>query len=627
MNISPEYAKIETLKNGYPSKLAFRKSENNYLKSGLTIFNQSFENGNKMQRQHLYPGTLLLLLFLFNLNLYSQNWSTEGGCSARTGNSEITGPSDVTTPYWEVTDATYSFLGEAVYTFGDLFVTSRVSSGFSSALIECRELQTGALKWTSPFISDTSKLYCVGFNEDAVYAMDYSQWNSNIKVYALNASDGSIKWTGEVSSYTYGAMNTVVYACNGDIIMNGPDPVIGETTMRLNKDTGKVMWTNDEWFGVGPIYGLAATETTVYRITGTIMQPKQLSAIDIETGATLYKSDELLGDGDQECPLVIGNDGRIYFWRDNGELHSLTDNGTGFTLNWTCVPVNPHLGYNNAYIAIAADQNIITFDDGRMVRINHDDGSLMNTSAIEFTGGTITVGADSSVYVSNQEGSVFSLSYDLQNVNWEYDIDLNVFGNPILAKDGIMVFTGAGSTITAFKPEINRKPVADFRSSTRRILAGESVNFFDQSSYQPDAWAWTFDGASSATSNDKNPANITYNVPGIYEVSLVASNIKGSDSSLQTCYIEVTAEVGLTEGDQLEQMSIYPNPAHDYLKINVSDGVIGSQFSISDLTGKQLIKGLLQANMTIVNISQLKTGMYLLRSVRKHPQIMKLIIQ
>ena len=629
MNISPALIKIETLKNGYPSNLVFLESGKIQLKSGLRLLNVSFENGNKMQRQHLYLGTLILLLVLFNLNLYSQNWSTEGGCSARTGNSEITGPSDVTTPFWEVTDATYTLLGEAVYTFGDLFVTSRVSSGFSSALIECRDLQTGALKWTSPFISDTSKLYCVGFNEDAVYAMDYSKWNKNIKVYALNASDGSIKWTGEVTSYSYGAVESAVYACNRDIIVNGQGTgYMGGSTMRMNKDNGKVVWTNEEWFAVAPIYPLAATETTVYRITGTITEPKKLTAIDIETGVTLYKSDELPGDGDQECQIVIGNDGRIYFWRDGGELHSFTDNGSGFTLNWTYVPVNPHPGYSNAYIAIEADQNILTFDEGRMVRINHDDGSLMSTSGIEFTGGTITVGADSSVYVNNKAGSFFSLTYDLQSVIWEYNLNQNqfVFGNPVLAKDGIMIFTGAGSSITAFKPAINRKPVADFRSSTRRILTGESVNFFDQSSYEPDAWEWTFTGASTTSSIEKNPTNITYSEPGIYEVNLIASNSHGSDNSVKTCYIEVTTEVGLAEDEQPGKISIYPNPASDYLKIEVNDNLVGSEFTVSDLAGKQIMKGRLQENMTIVNAKQLKTGMYFLTIKADSKKIVKKII-
>jgi len=630
MNISPECTIIETLSNGYPTNLVFLESGTIHQKSGLGLFYTCFENGNKKLRQRLYLGTLLLLLLLLNLNLYSQNWSTEGGCSARTGNSEITGPSDVTTPYWEVTNATYTFLGEAVYTFGDLFVTSRVAGGFSSALIECRDLQTGALKWTSPFISDTSKLYCVGFNEDAVYAMDYSQWNSNIKVYALNASDGSIKWTGEVTSFSYGAVESAVYACNGDIIVNGQGTgYMGESTMRMNKDNGKVVWTNEEWFAVAPIYPLAATETTVYRITGTLTEPKRLCAIDIETGATLYKSDELPGDGDQECQIVIGNDGRIYFWRDGGELHSFTDNGSGFTLNWTYVPVNPHPGYSNAYIAIEADQNILTFDDGRMVRINHDDGSLMSTSGIEFTGGTITVGADSSVYVNNQAGSFFSLTYDLQSVIWEYNLNQNqfVFGNPVLAKDGIMIFTGAGSSITAFKPAINRKPVADFRSSTRRILTGESVNFFDQSSYEPDAWEWTFTGASTTSSIEKNPTNITYSEPGIYEVNLIASNSHGSDNSVKTCYIEVTTEVGLAEDEQPAILSLYPNPARDYLKIDVNDDIIGSEFAISDLTGKQLMKGLIQGRMTLVNISELKTGIYFFRTGSKNPKIVKLMVQ
>ena len=197
---------------------------------------------------------LILPVILLCTGLRGQNWSTFNGNSARTGNSEITGPSSVSLPYWEVTDAAYTVLGENIYTFGDLMVTSRCSSNFSNVIIECRDLQTGALVWTSPFLANDSKLYCMGFSEDAVYACDYS----NDSVYALNVSDGSIKWRGELTSYSYGGVESVVFGCNGDIILNGP--LTGEgTTMRLDKNTGKVVWTNQELYAVSPVVPLAAT--------------------------------------------------------------------------------------------------------------------------------------------------------------------------------------------------------------------------------------------------------------------------------------------------------------------------------------------------------------------------------
>jgi outer membrane protein assembly factor BamB len=549
------------------------------------------------------------VIFLFT-DLQSQNWSTFNGNSARTGNSEITGPSDVSAPWWQVTDAVYTVLGENVYTFGDLLVTSRCSANFADVIIECRNLQNGDLVWTSPFIANGSKLYCMGISEDAVYACDYS----TDSVYALNISDGSLKWTGELTSYSYGARESVIYACNGDIILNGP--VTGEaSTMRLDKNTGKVVWTDQELYAVSPVVPLAATTSTVYRITGAINQPIRLAALDAETGTLLYYSDPLPGDGDQENFLALGNDGRIYFWRDNGLLYSFTDDGSGFTENWIYSSPSPPVGASNSRISAGLNQDIYAFDQGKVIRLSYSDGSLLNTSLVDVTGGNITVGADSTVYVSNEEGTVYAFTPDLQEVIWQYNVSMNVFGNPILAKDGIMVLTGAGTTITAFRPEISLKPVADFRASARRIPVGDPVDFFDQSSYLPDTWQWTFAGAVTPSSNVRNPAGIIYDTPGIYEVTLTAGNSNGNDEVIKSCYIEVYEPgVGISPLTASENaIRLYPNPATDLIRITTTADLSGSPYSLTDQLGRVVLTGVIAGETTTADISGLNSGLYLVQ--------------
>ncbi|KAF0128132.1 MAG: hypothetical protein FD155_3415 [Bacteroidetes bacterium] len=425
----------------------------------------------KMEKHLSY--LMLIMTVILPFLSQAQNWSTFGGSNSRSGNSEITGPSSVSTPFWQITNASNTLLGEQVYSFGDLFVNSRVAGGFASVKIECRNLQTGALVWVSPFIAANSKLYCMGFSEDAVYACDYA----TDSVYALHVADGSIKWVGELTSQSYGARESVVFTCNGDIILNGPG-FGGPTTMRLNKDTGKLVWGNDELYAVSPVGALALMGDKVYRITGAINQPIRLAAFDVNTGVSSYFSDPLPGDGDQENQLFLDDQSAIYFWRDNGFLYSFSDNGTQLKENWHFTSsASPPTGSNNSRIAIGNDHHIYAFDDGKIIRINYEDGSLMNTSTVSIAGGSITIGADSTVYVSNENNAFYALSYDLQTVIWQYSMNNNAFGSTLLAKDGIMVMTGAGATIKAFKPNINRKPVADFRVSGRKTGIGEPVNF------------------------------------------------------------------------------------------------------------------------------------------------------
>ena len=83
--------------------------------------------------------------------------------------------------------------------------------------------------------------------------------------------------------------------------------------------------------------------------------------------------------------------------------------------------------------------------------------------------------------------------------------------------------------------------VANFFSNVRTIVQGQSVNFFD-STYGttfPESWKWSFQGGVPDTSVLENPAGIRYNVPGTYDVSLIASDSLFSDSITKPGYITV----------------------------------------------------------------------------------------
>ena len=82
-------------------------------------------------------------------------------------------------------------------------------------------------------------------------------------------------------------------------------------------------------------------------------------------------------------------------------------------------------------------------------------------------------------------------------------------------------------------------PVASFDASDTLIAKHAGIQFTDQSTGNPDSWAWTFDGGVPATSTDQNPV-VVYPTPGVYNVTLVVSNDSGSDSITQIDYITVT---------------------------------------------------------------------------------------
>lgn len=82
-------------------------------------------------------------------------------------------------------------------------------------------------------------------------------------------------------------------------------------------------------------------------------------------------------------------------------------------------------------------------------------------------------------------------------------------------------------------------PTAAFSAGITSICAGSSISFTDNSSDSPTSWSWNF-GGGAANSTVQNPT-VTFNTPGIYSVSLTATNAGGSDTDTQTNLITVYA--------------------------------------------------------------------------------------
>jgi PKD repeat protein len=84
-------------------------------------------------------------------------------------------------------------------------------------------------------------------------------------------------------------------------------------------------------------------------------------------------------------------------------------------------------------------------------------------------------------------------------------------------------------------------PEADFSATAVEITEGDVIDFTDLTTNEPTAWAWQFEGAQPDTSNEQNPESIEYLVPGVYDVTLTATNNGGTSTEFKDDYITVNA--------------------------------------------------------------------------------------
>jgi len=91
---------------------------------------------------------------------------------------------------------------------------------------------------------------------------------------------------------------------------------------------------------------------------------------------------------------------------------------------------------------------------------------------------------------------------------------------------------------------LNNAPTANFIASLTTVTVGQNITFTNLTTGNPTSWSWNFTGGTPATFSGQNPPAITYNTPGTYAVSLVASNSNGSDTETKTAYITVNDLTG-----------------------------------------------------------------------------------
>jgi PKD repeat protein len=153
------------------------------------------------------------------------------------------------------------------------------------------------------------------------------------------------------------------------------------------------------------------------------------------------------------------------------------------------------------------------------------------------------------VYISTTNNNIGSFikispgSYVEAPTTWtQYTYDLNAYNgqNVYLAiqcvsNDAFAFFIDDIKINTS--PSVT-PPTANFSGTPTTLCNGGSVTFTDLSTNNPTSWSWSFPGGTPSTSTQQNPV-VTYNTPGVYNVSLTVSNQGGNNTMTKNNYITV----------------------------------------------------------------------------------------
>lgn len=106
---------------------------------------------------------------------------------------------------------------------------------------------------------------------------------------------------------------------------------------------------------------------------------------------------------------------------------------------------------------------------------------------------------------------------------------------------------------------VSTPPVANFGASVTNPCMSDTVVLFDNSQFNVTSWSWsvspnTFNYVNGTDSTSENP-EIVFGATGIYTVTMVGTNLVGSDTVTKTSYIESVNPVGLPLFEDLESFA------------------------------------------------------------------------
>lgn len=168
---------------------------------------------------------------------------------------------------------------------------------------------------------------------------------------------------------------------------------------------------------------------------------------------------------------------------------------------------------------------------------------------------------------------------DGQRTRMRAALTSSIAGRSNLWKTSNLNATGANGTPSICK--------AEFSTEMKVICSGTTIDFLDESYHDPSSWSWTFQGGSPATSSSQNPS-VTYNTPGIYSVTLTATNSTGSVTQTKSQYIKVVSENGIPPIQEgFEYVSSIPS--NDWFVENFDNGITWELTNSASASGNSCV--------------------------------------
>ena len=176
-------------------------------------------------------------------------------------------------------------------------------------------------------------------------------------------------------------------------------------------------------------------------------------------------------------------------------------------------------------------------------------------------------------------------------------------------------------------PEETNIAIGDDIILTLTDIDASSKNTSAKKSLAENAYQWFKDDLAltvDANSNSYTITNAQASDSGIYHCEITNTDISGMTIKRQPISLNIGA-LNIEEAE-IQNVQIYANPTTDFLNIKLTN-IEATSGTIFDISGRKVLSLKLLTNVTVVDVSNLTSGVYLLKINSPHKTINKRIIK
>ena len=372
-------------------------------------------------------------------------------------------------------------------------------------------------------------------------------------------------------------------------ISNDITIIEGESTMITVSGASSYLWNTGETLDA---FEVSPSETTTYSVIGTNSD----CSAEAEVTVTVYKAnaglDERVCENDDYEVVLTANQGDSYLWSTGETTQSITVSPLSTTEYGVSVTSGNLTDDDDVTVYVDPNPNVVITNGESMDILDGDFVTLSATGAntYEWSNGA----TQPNVAVSPSQTTTYEVRGYINDCYDEKAITVNVYEQ---------VVANAGPDVSICLDE----------TATLTASGG-------------DEYLWST-GETTAS------IEVSPQVTTDYYVT-VFNPMHFDEASVS---VEVDAQCNQGPGLPGQEptgfgMDIYPNPASDYVNVEISGLFNASQIEIYDITGKRIIKqAVLNENLDgsitkRVNVSQLRSGIYILKLVDEDKELVKKLI-